>query len=67
MDDEIDKIIEDIMKDKTVDDNIDIKEVDKLVDEILKDHTIKNNNFFDKVQVKTVEHKMPKRRNCIVQ
>jgi len=67
MDEELDIFIEELLKDKNTNDIIDFTEIDKIVEEILKNNTIKeNNNMFDKVQVKIVEHKPTKIKQCTV-
>lgn len=66
-DNELEFFIDNLLKDKNTNDIIDFTEIDKIVEEILKNNTIKkNNNMFDKIQVKIVEHKPTKMKECIV-
>lgn len=76
MDTEMDKYVEEIIslnKNKIINETINITEIDKYVDMILQSNNkTKSNNLFDKVQIKTVEHKAKvnnktKPNSCILQ
>jgi hypothetical protein len=64
---ELELFIENLLKDKPINDNIDFTEIDNIVEEILNKNIIKqSNNMFDRIQVKKVEHKPDKIKECIV-
>ena len=66
---ELDKFIDELIKNNNVDNNIDFTEIDNIVEEIIKNN-IKNNkkeNLFDTYQIKTVQHKPTKINKCILQ
>ena len=64
---DLDVFIDNLLKDKPINIMIDFTEIDNIVEEIIKNNTIKeNNNMFDKIQVKIVEHKPSKIKECIV-
>ena len=64
---DLDVFIDNLLKDKPINIMIDFTEIDNMVEEIIKNNTIKeNNNMFDKIQVKIVEHKPSKIKECII-
>jgi hypothetical protein len=72
MDNDIDKYVEEIIssnKNININETINITEIDKYVDIILQSNNkTKTNSLFDKVQIKTVEHKdKAKTNSCILQ